>query len=489
MSQSVSRKNVLLRVKLLKRKLPLRVKLAKNRRVVVLGFDGAELSIIEWLMNHGMLPNFEYLKKYGLMCRIQSTIPYGSPTAWSSFMTGLEPEEHGVYSFISKDGSLETSMKLKGKTVMDIVSRSGGRVISVNLPMTYPSWKINGLMISWIPIPLDLNIIEKAVYPSHFIATLLKIGYCFEPNSLLIYESLCRYVNDIFNVEKKRVVLLCHLLRNYEYNLFITVFVGADRLQHIFWKYVEEYLITGEDVKGYARIVLNYYKFLDRLLGRVMDFLDLNERDVLITLSDHGFGPAYRYVSLSKVLTDWGFIKPCRYVREILLSEIISPSIFRKFLTKFSKVLSFLPTLRAIKTKLHFTGIGLVNPKFYKDMTCARLIDFDSIEILDEQRREYILMKLINYLYRLRDPKTERRIIKYLHLCNVHRTEAPDIIAIPMDGYKFHSFGAKWIKNAQIYTGTHTPLAMFASSLSKEIPSTIVDIAPLILRILTGKIR
>ncbi len=72
-------------------------------RVVVLGLDGLEPSLVEKFMSEGKLPNLARLKKDGAYARLQTTTPAISPVAWSSFMTGAEPSKHNIFDFLSRD--------------------------------------------------------------------------------------------------------------------------------------------------------------------------------------------------------------------------------------------------------------------------------------------------------------------------------------------------------------------------------------------------
>lgn len=72
-------------------------------RVVILGLDGMEPTLVEKYMSEGKLPNLSRLKQEGGYARLQTTTPAISPVAWSSFMTGSEPSKHNIFDFLSRD--------------------------------------------------------------------------------------------------------------------------------------------------------------------------------------------------------------------------------------------------------------------------------------------------------------------------------------------------------------------------------------------------
>ncbi len=71
-----------------------------RQRVVVLGFDGMDPTLARRFMDEGKLPNLKALADEGSFSRLKSTQPSESPTAWSSFATGVNPGKHSIYDFL-----------------------------------------------------------------------------------------------------------------------------------------------------------------------------------------------------------------------------------------------------------------------------------------------------------------------------------------------------------------------------------------------------
>ena len=72
-------------------------------RLIIVGLDGMEPSLVEKFMSEGKLPNFSKVKNLGAYSRLQTTTPAISPVAWSSFMTGSNPSKHNIFDFLSRD--------------------------------------------------------------------------------------------------------------------------------------------------------------------------------------------------------------------------------------------------------------------------------------------------------------------------------------------------------------------------------------------------
>ena len=62
-----------------------------QHKSLVIGMDGAPFPLIKQWSEEGYLPNLAKLIANGSFGVLNSTIPVHSPTAWTSFITGLNP--------------------------------------------------------------------------------------------------------------------------------------------------------------------------------------------------------------------------------------------------------------------------------------------------------------------------------------------------------------------------------------------------------------
>jgi predicted AlkP superfamily phosphohydrolase/phosphomutase len=60
-------------------------------------------TLAQKFMDEGKLPNLKALAGEGVFSRLASTQPSESPTAWSSFATGVNPGKHSIYDFLIRD--------------------------------------------------------------------------------------------------------------------------------------------------------------------------------------------------------------------------------------------------------------------------------------------------------------------------------------------------------------------------------------------------
>src|SRR5260221_12524762 len=74
-----------------------------KQQVFVIGFDGMDPTLAKRWMDEGKLPNLKRLAETGTFSVLASAQPSESPTAWSSFATGVKPGKHNIYDFLLRD--------------------------------------------------------------------------------------------------------------------------------------------------------------------------------------------------------------------------------------------------------------------------------------------------------------------------------------------------------------------------------------------------
>ena len=86
-----------------------------ERRVLVIGIDGATFKILKPLIKRGKLPNIAKMIENGVRGILKSTIPTSSPVAWTSFMTGKNPAKHQIFDFLGKQFTFRAQATLWAK--------------------------------------------------------------------------------------------------------------------------------------------------------------------------------------------------------------------------------------------------------------------------------------------------------------------------------------------------------------------------------------
>ncbi|HLA48241.1 MAG TPA: alkaline phosphatase family protein, partial [Nitrospinota bacterium] len=132
--------------------------LSKSKKVFILGLDGATFNILKPMLEKGRLPTFSRIMKEGSHCELNSTIISNSAPAWTSFATGKNPGKHSISGFTrllpnSYQLKLLSGSDNRAKSLWELLGEHGKQSIVMNIPMTYPPKKINGILISGLDTP------------------------------------------------------------------------------------------------------------------------------------------------------------------------------------------------------------------------------------------------------------------------------------------------------------------------------------------------
>ena len=128
-------------------------------KVLVIGLDGASFKVLGQAFKLGYAQHLHELVRKGFRRKLKAPLPAESPVSWPVIFTGLNPGKTGLFGWHDYSNPfrirLETSRKIVGKAIWDILSAYGLKSIVVNVPMTYPPYRINGIMISGFPCPTN----------------------------------------------------------------------------------------------------------------------------------------------------------------------------------------------------------------------------------------------------------------------------------------------------------------------------------------------
>lgn len=79
----------------------------------------------------------------------------GSGPSWTSFTTGKNPWNHGIYDLHKRDGTPSSSKEVRGARIWNYLNDAGLGAVVMNIAVTYPPEKIDGFMTSSLLTPPD----------------------------------------------------------------------------------------------------------------------------------------------------------------------------------------------------------------------------------------------------------------------------------------------------------------------------------------------
>ncbi len=295
--------------------------------VMMIGLDGATFALLKPLVAHGVMPVLGQVLADGTHGEMMSTRIPLTPPAWTSMITGRSPEAHGIYDFlwpeVLADGDgvylkINDFRNNRCETVWSIANRAGMRATSLNFFGMTPPPHINGHVVSGF---VPWKHLRQGTHPKSLFERIRALPD-FDYRNLgmdIAEEKKC--VLGLLEGEHEAWIelqdtrdtawtdLACHLMATDRSELTAVVLDGPDKLQHLFWRFVDPAGDPGEDDPWFQMIrgrCIEYYRHLDRNIARLVQAAGA-ETDIILT-SDHGFGPTDEIVYLNEWLARNGYL-------------------------------------------------------------------------------------------------------------------------------------------------------------------------------------
>ncbi len=423
-------------------------------RVLIIGLDAATFDLIEPWVAQGDLPNLARLMKDGAHGRLASTLQPATAPAWVSFMTGMNQGQHGLYDFVRRRAdsySLEVTngSHVAAPLMFETLSRLDQRVITINIPYTYPPRPINGIMIGG---PFAPAFTRDVVYPPEYFDVLKEIApdYFITPHfDGQTADPLGDFAAKLRREVELREQVSLALMQREVWDVLAVVVMATDEVQHSFWHCMEA--ADGDPLAKYRDVIRGIYQRCDELVGKLLAALpqDGRETDVII-LSDHGAGRFEWMVNLNQWLAQQGLlhfqtaqINPLKRLRSGTLR--VAAQTYQKYVP---------PRWQwAVRRRLGAQRFGKVQEEFQAALVtseidwtqtqayglgtggniCVNLQGREPDGVVKPEDYEAVRQRIIDGLMTLRDPKNGQ-----LMVTKAHRREeiyhgakldsAPDII-------------------------------------------------------------
>ena len=112
-----------------------------------------------------------------------------------------------------------------------------------------------------------------------------------------------------YDIDREREEMFFAAMDRLRLGSLVCVFDATDRIQHMFWRYLDPDHPAGHDREEaeHKDAIEELYRRNDALVGKVMD--RLRDGDLLMVLSDHGFTSFRRGINLNSWLLANGYLK------------------------------------------------------------------------------------------------------------------------------------------------------------------------------------
>lgn len=488
-------------------------------RVFAVGLDGATLDLIRPWAAEGKLPTFARLMEQGSYGMLRSTIPPVTGPAWASFMTGRNPGKHGVGDFMHRtpggyDRTPIDSTSIKAEPFWVTASRRGKKVGILSVPVTYPPYEVNGFLVSGLLTPRGS---ASFTYPEALAQELDQAvgGYRVNLDHFYARGKADSFLDDVRALVDVRTRAAQYLLSRYEWDFFMLHYIVTDWVQHFLWHCMDPTHPRYDEVeaRAYGNAISEIYQRVDRALGEFVD--GLGQDTVVLVMSDHGFGPFYKYIYLNNWLLEKKLLSlkggVATRLKHALFSMHVTPSSLYTMLDRLGLVRA---AFKASKQQRHdllsafflsWRDIDWAKTKAYSFGNVGQIfINLRGREpqgiVEPGQEYEKLREEIISELAELRDPETGAQLAEHIYrreevYSGEQVRELPDILLLPLN-MEYGATGlSAFVSNRVVapsfaYSGSHRMEGVFMLSGQGVKPglfvqgAQIVDMAPTILHLL-----
>ena len=257
-------------------------------KILVIGLDSVPSDLLFKELGKD-LPNIKKMMDNGMFTTLESCHPPITVPAWMVMMSSKSPGKLGVYGFRHRkgfsydEGWLTNSQTIKEPRVWDLLAKQNKKTCLVGVPPTYPPIEINGKLVSCFITPKDQTVFTFPPELSGEIQNLVG-KYIFDVK--FRNDNRDEIIKDLYEMTEKRFKVIKHMMKKEEWDYFMFVEIGVDRLHHMFWKYYDKSHPRYVPNNKYEKVIPEYYKFIDEKIGELLSIID--DDTYVLVVSDHG---------------------------------------------------------------------------------------------------------------------------------------------------------------------------------------------------------
>ena len=283
-------------------------------RVLALAFDGADYDLVRRWMAEGRLPTISRLAREGAFGPLRSTIPAFTPTAWSSFLTGLNPGRHGIFNFTTNPNrgrqKLESAASRAGTPLWRMLGSAGIRSAFVGIPFTYPAEPIDGIVVTGYGGPERPQILPASA-EQRILAEFPGLVTAHHPMAERWWEDFPAYTERLLE-HAEQIAGVCKLVYELEpeLGLLCVDFMSTDHVGHLGYARIDPDH-PAHDPEQPGNELLRVYQRVDELCGELIEAAAerFGEEPTVLLFSDHGMKPIYWMFHLDRWLEERGHLR------------------------------------------------------------------------------------------------------------------------------------------------------------------------------------
>ncbi len=445
-----------------------------RKRVFIISLDGATFDVLRPLADQGYLPNLKKIMAEGIATDLESVIPPVTAPAWTSFMTGKTPGKHGIFDFtrfdpVDRTTKLNNALNIRSKTIWQILSEKGKRVIVLNMPYTYPPPQVNGVVVAgWDAPSVEMNFTYPEELRTKIFEKIPDYGSTLDL-SLWNYlpaksdQQFRQFIAKLVRSFQQGLELASFLLDENDWDVCMVHFQQTDWIQHKLWSSIEEACKNSANKSERIEKVRECYGEFDRLVGallqKVQDF-----DPVTFVVSDHGFGRNLGSIRPNYFLREWDYFH-IRSGKQTSLQDLFRKSRFRTIRRLYDASAKLKHAIFDPNQSLKYKSWGeqaheqIPQQKSLIDWTRTKVATVEGTEtahlfvnlvgrgsqgiVQPGAEYESLVSELIAKFQTLRHPETKEKLFtrvargSEIYPKSQDGILLPDVILIPQDGYTF----------------------------------------------------
>jgi predicted AlkP superfamily phosphohydrolase/phosphomutase len=267
------------------------------RRILFIGLDGADRDLILQWVDEGLLPTFQSLLQKGAWGITQDP-PGINGCHWPTFLSGVSPAQHGRYwAQQIQPGTYEIKpFGFPWEPFWNVLSRAGRKVALVDSPEAPLADDLNGIQIierhSYSQKTSSIQ-----TYPSS-LAVELETSLGKEPigswrTAGRSLADLKDFRQNLMTSIEKKTKLVSHLLKQDEWDFFLTAFREAHWAGHQCWHLHDhnhpEY--DPEIAHSLGNPMKDIYVAIDAAIGELLQ--QVSPETTVFIFASTGMGPNY----------------------------------------------------------------------------------------------------------------------------------------------------------------------------------------------------
>ena len=283
-------------------------------RVLCLGLDGADYDLVRRLLEGDRLPTLARLARDGAFGPLRSTVPAVTPTAWSSFLTGLNPAGHGIFNFSTNPNRgtqrVESAASRAGTPFWRTLAAAGIRSAFVGIPFTYPAEPLAGIVVTGYGGPEQPQILPDAAR-DRILATHPALVTAHHPMAERWWEDFERYAGRLVeHVEETADVCRIAMELEPDLQLLCVDFMSSDHAGHLGYSRLDPEHPAYDPGRAGDEL-LRVYEAVDAACGLLIEEAAwrYDEEPTVIVLSDHGMKPIYWTFHANRWLEEAGHLR------------------------------------------------------------------------------------------------------------------------------------------------------------------------------------